>query len=687
MTSPAEPFGSLVFHDRVMGESLSPRVYASLQETIRYGRPLDPALADAVAAAMKAWALKQGVSHYTHWFQPLSGFTAEKHDSFLVTAPDGGVLTEFSGRALTRGEPDASAFPSGGLRATFEARGYTAWDPSSYAFIKDNILCIPTAFCGYNGEALDQKTPLLRSIQTLDKQALRILRLFGDNEIQCVRPWVGAEQEYFLIPEALYRKRPDLIYTGRTLTGAKPPKVQKPENHYFGAMQPQVSAFMQELDRELWKLGILVKTEHKEVAPCQYELAPIHTTANIAADQNQLIMELLQTVAARHGLRCLLCEKPFAWVNGSGKHNNWSLITDTGVNLLSPGKSPWENARFLLFVCAVMEAVDNWQDLLRISTAGAGNDLRLGADEAPPAILSVFLGDELSAILDAVAKGTAYPGTQQTTIALGAQVLPPLPRDATDRNRTAPIAFTGNKFEFRMPGASQSIAEVNTYLNAAVAHTLSQYADRLEDADHFEAALQVLLRETIMTHSRILFSGNCYSEDWIQEARRRGLHDLPDTPEALSHLLDDENVKMLTELGVFSRQELRARRDIRLESYCISLCIAAETHLRMTRRQILPALTEYMSRIAPAAEFPCSYVLSLLARLSELAGQIDAQTTAMEEALAQCRNVPELQNRAFALRDGLLPKMAALRASCDTAETLLPEALWPFPDCGALLFD
>ena len=569
MKTVPEYFGSLVFDDRVMKANLSTSVYRSLKRTIDEGRSLNPDVANAVAEAMKDWAVAHGATHFTHWFQPLTGITAEKHDSFISPAPDGRVIMEFSGKELIKGEPDASSFPSGGLRATFEARGYTAWDPTSYAFIKGNTLCIPTAFCSYGGEALDKKTPLLRSMQALNKQAMRILKLFGNEDVKCVRTSVGPEQEYFLVDKEMYEKRKDLKFTGRTLFGAKPPKGQEMDDHYFGVIKPRVAEYMADLNEELWKLGILAKTEHNEVAPAQHELAPIYSTTNIATDHNQITMEIMQKVAAKHGLVCLLHEKPFAGVNGSGKHNNWSMATDTGVNLLTPGETPYENAQFLLFLCAVIKAVDDYQDLLRLSVATAGNDHRLGANEAPPAVVSIFLGDELTEVLEAIESDKPYSGAEKTVMKLGVHVLPKFFRDTTDRNRTSPFAFTGNKFEFRMLGSANSIACTNIMLNAAVAESLKIYADRLEGADDFETALHDMIKKTIKDHKRIIFNGNGYDDAWIKEAtEKRGLLNLRTTPDALPTLLEKKNVDMLTANKIFSPAEIVSRYDFTLIHYC-----------------------------------------------------------------------------------------------------------------------
>ena len=695
METVSDYFGCLVFDERVMKAKLGSNVYRSLHKTIQRGTKLDPSVADAVAAAMKDWAIANGATHFTHWFQPLTGITAEKHDSFITPAPDGGVIMDFSGKELIRGEPDASSFPSGGLRATFEARGYTAWDPTSYAFIKDKTLCIPTAFCSYGGEALDKKTPLLRSMEALNRQAMRILKLFGNTDVKCVRTSVGPEQEYFLVPKEMYDQRKDLIYTGRTLFGAKPPKGQEMDDHYFGVIKPRVAAFMEDLNKELWKLGILAKTEHNEVAPAQHELAPIYTTTNIATDHNQLTMEIMQKVAASHGLVCLLHEKPFAGVNGSGKHNNWSMATDTGVNLLSPGETPYENAQFLLFLCAVIKAVDDYQDLLRISVATAGNDHRLGANEAPPAVVSIFLGDELTAILDAIESDKPYEGAKKTNMKLGVDVLPRFPKDTTDRNRTSPFAFTGNKFEFRMLGSSNSIACANIMLNAAVAESLKIYADRLEGAEDFETRLHEMIRKTIKDHKRIIFNGNGYNEAWIKEAtEKRGLCNYRTTPDCIPHILDEKNVKMLTGHGVFSMAELRSRCEIQLENYCKTVTIEANTMVDMAKKQILPAVQSYTAELAGgvaakkavAPGVVCSYETGLITKLSALTDQIATQTEALETAVLGLNGAADVQEESVSIRDTILPQMAQLRALADEAETLTAEKYWPFPTYGELLF-
>ena len=687
-------FGSLVFDDRVMKSKLSSKVYNSLKKTIDEGAQLDSNVANAVADAMKEWAVENGATHYTHWFQPLTGITAEKHDSFISPSPDGRVIMDFSGKELIKGEPDASSFPSGGLRATFEARGYTAWDPTSYAFIKGKTLCIPTAFCSYGGEALDKKTPLLRSMEALNKQALRILKLFG-TEAKYVHTSVGPEQEYFLVPKEMFEKRKDLIYTGRTLFGAKPPKGQEMDDHYFGVIKPRVEAYMTELNEELWKLGILAKTQHNEVAPAQHELAPIYTTTNIATDHNQLTMEIMQKVAARHGLVCLLHEKPFAGVNGSGKHNNWSMATDTGANLLSPGETPYENAQFLLFLCAVIKAVDDYQDLLRISVATAGNDHRLGANEAPPAVVSMFLGDELNAVLEAIETDTPYKGAEKTQMKLGALVLPKFNRDTTDRNRTSPFAFTGNKFEFRMLGSSNSIACANIMLNAAVAESLKIYADRLENADDFETALHEMIKKTIKDHKRIIFNGNGYDDEWIKEAtEKRGLLNLRTTPDAIPHLLDKKNVDMLTSHKVFSEAELKSRCEITLENYCKTVTIEANTMSQMAKKEILPAIEEYTAFVASAAgkkkaldaEVSCVYETGTVRKLSLLSGQIFEKCDELDKVLCKLSDSENVEQEGYMIRDELLPKMSELRVACDEAEVITAEKYWPFPTYGELLF-
>ena len=689
-----EMFGDLVFDDRVMRARLSASVYDSLRRTIDENEKLDEKVAEAVAVEMRDWAVEKGATHFTHWFQPLTGVTAEKHDSFITPSPDGGVIMEFSGKELIKGEPDASSFPSGGLRATFEARGYTAWDPTSYAFIKDHTLCIPTAFCSYAGDALDKKTPLLRSMQALNKQAKRILKLFG-TEVKYVRTSVGPEQEYFLVDKEMFEKRPDLVYTGRTLFGAMPPKGQELDDHYFGVIKPRVIAFMEELNEELWKLGILAKTEHNEVAPAQHELAPIFSTTNVATDNNQLTMEIMQKVARKHGLVCLLHEKPFAGVNGSGKHNNWSMATDTGVNLLSPGETPYENAQFLLFLCAVIQAVDDYQDLLRLSVATAGNDHRLGANEAPPAIISIFLGDELSGILDAIKTDSPYQGAEKVIMKLGVHTLPRFSRDTTDRNRTSPFAFTGNKFEFRSLGSSNSIACCNIMLNAAVAESLKQYADRLEGSTDFEKDLHDLIKETIKKHERILFNGNGYGAEWVEEATKvRGLSNLKTTADAMPHLLDKKNMDMLMAHKVFTETELHSRCEIMLENYCKTVNIEGLTMVDMVRKNYLPAIEGYLYSLAKATatmksvsdKVKCNYEVSTIERLSELTDTILEKVEALEAALANLKGMEDIKKTSEAVRDDVLPKMDDLRSYVDEAEMLTSEECWPFPSYGKLLF-
>ena len=687
-------FGSLVFDDRVMKAMLSVDVYNSLKKTIDEGASLNNDVANAVAEAMKEWATQNGATHFTHWFQPLTGVTAEKHDSFISPAPDGGVIMDFSGKELIKGEPDASSFPSGGLRATFEARGYTAWDPTSYAFIKDKTLCIPTAFCSYCGDALDKKTPLLRSMEALNKQALRILKLFKNTDVKSVRPVVGAEQEYFLVDKELYEKRKDLKFTGRTLFGAKPPKGQELDDHYFGVIKSRVAAYMSDLNEELWKVGILAKTQHNEVAPSQHELAPIYTTANIATDHNQLMMEIMQKVATRHGLVCLLHEKPFDGVNGSGKHNNWSLSTNTGVNLLKPGETPYENAQFLLFLCAVIKAVDDYQGLLRAAVATAGNDHRLGADEAPPAVISVFLGDELTAVLDAIENDKPYSAAEKSVMKLGVHVLPKFTRDTTDRNRTSPFAFTGNKFEFRMPGSSDSIACANIMLNAAVSESLKFYADKLEGAKDFEAELHDLIKDTIKEHKRIIFNGNGYDDEWLKEAEKRGLLNLRTTPDALPELVKEKNVKMLTAHKVYSATELDSRYEALLENYCKAVLIEARTMVDMANTDILPSVSAFSKKLGEAyaakksvsPELECKYEKSLVSELSALIDDAACDVKELSDTVAALADVKDYAKKAEIIKDSIIPEMAKLRKACDKAETLTSEKYWPFPTYGKLLF-
>ena len=691
----SEYYGENVFNRKAMQKYLSKETYKALTHAIDNGTPIDREIANHVAAGMRMWALEKGVTHYTHWFQPMTGITAEKHDSFIAPSDNGRIIMEFSGKELIQGEPDASSFPTGGLRATFEARGYTTWDPTSYAFIKDNVLCIPTAFCSYGGEALDKKTPLLRSMEALNRQGLRILRLFGNTDVTAVKTTVGPEQEYFLIDKSIYEKRKDIMYTGRTLFGAQPPKGQELDDHYYGTIKPRVAAFMEELDEELWKLGILAKTEHNEVAPSQHELAPIYTTTNIATDHNQLTMEIMQKVAAKHGLVCLLHEKPFAGVNGSGKHNNWSLATDTGVNLLTPGETPYENAQFLLFLCAVIKAVDDYQDLLRLSVATAGNDHRLGANEAPPAVVSMFLGDELTAVLDAIENDAPYSGSEKTTMKLGVHVLPKFTRDTTDRNRTSPFAFTGNKFEFRMLGSSNSIACANIMLNAAVAESLKIYADRLENADNFEIALHKMIKKTIKDHKKIIFNGNGYDDAWIKEAtEKRGLLNLRTTPDAMPAMLSEKNVKMLTSHRIFSPAELHSRYEILLENYSKTVNIEALTMVDMAKKEILPAVEKYTKSLAgtlaakkaAVAGLPCKYETAAVTKLSELSDSIADATDDLKAEIEKFQAIEDVTEAANDIRDVILGKMDSLRAVCDEAETITAKEFWPFPTYSDLLF-
>lgn len=686
-------FGSMVFDDRVMKAKLSESVYKSLKNTIDKNTPLDISVANAVAAAMKDWAIEKGATHYTHWFQPMTGVTAEKHDSFISPAPDGRVIMDFSGKELVKGEPDASSFPSGGLRATFEARGYTAWDPTSYAFIKDETLYIPTAFCSYTGESLDKKVPLLRSMESLNKQALRILRLFGNTEVQSVRTSVGPEQEYFLVDRDLWKQRKDLIMTGRTLFGAMPPKGQEMDDHYFSSIKPRVTAYMADLDKELWKLGILAKTKHNEVAPAQHELAPIYTTTNIAVDHNQLTMEIMQKVALRHNLVCLLHEKPFEGVNGSGKHNNWSISTNQGENLLSPGETPAENAQFLLFLVAVIKAVDEYQDLLRLSVATAGNDHRLGAHEAPPAVISIFLGDELTSILNAIEEGRAYDGTIKEKMHLGVNVFPKFSKDTTDRNRTSPFAFTGNKFEFRMLGSSNSISCTNINLNAAVAEILKQFADKLENAADFDITLHELIKTTIKTHKRIIFNGNGYDDAWTTEAEKRGLSNLKTTADAMPKICDEKNVDMLTSQGIFTKSEIRSRCDIILENYVKTVNIEAMTMITIIRKEILPAIMKFSADIASGISAKssvsgatCKYEKSLVLILSELIDKIDVETIELENTIEKFKEISEIIPASQFVRDFMLSQMKKLRSLVDKAETITSKEYWPMPTYDQLLF-
>jgi len=693
-TTIPELFGSMVFDDKTMRQCLPKDTYKVLKKTIQEGRSLDLSVANVVASAMKDWATELGATHFTHWFQPMTGITAEKHDSFISPTPDG-IIMEFSGKELIKGEPDASSFPSGGLRATFEARGYTAWDPTSYAFIKDGTLCIPTAFCSYGGEALDKKTPLLRSMEAVSTQALRILRLFGANGVKRVTTTVGPEQEYFLINKEDYEKRPDLQYCGRTLFGAKPPKGQELEDHYFGAIKTRIVSYMQDLDQELWKLGILAKTKHNEVAPSQHELAPIFSTTNIATDHNQLTMEIMKKVAERHGLVCLLHEKPFAGVNGSGKHNNWSISTSDGTNLLEPGTSPHENAQFLLFLCSVIKAVDDYQDLLRISVASAGNDHRLGANEAPPAIVSMFLGDELTAILDSIENGSEYTGQAASEMEIGVDVLPHFPKDTTDRNRTSPFAFTGNKFEFRMVGSSASIAEPNTFLNTIIAESLCQFADILESARDFQSALDKLIKDTIKKYRRIIFNGNNYAEEWVTEAKKRGLLNLTSAVEALPQFVARKNIDVLCKHKVLTETEVRSRYEIYMENYIKTLNIEALTMLEMTRRDIIPAATGYLREIsdtvlaqkAVSASIDCAVQESSIARLSGLLSQLYRNADALDAALVEARKHEEdVEACAKCYHDAVFAAMQELREAADELEVHVSAKHWPYPSYGKLLF-
>ena len=694
MTTVPELFASMVFDDRAMKARLPAEIYRSLQQTVEEGKRLNPTVADGVALAMRDWAVSLGATHFTHWFQPMTGITAEKHDSFISPSPDGGVIMEFSGKELIKGEPDASSFPSGGLRATFEARGYTAWDPTSYAFIKGKTLCIPTAFCSYGGEALDKKTPLLRSMEALNREGMRIVKLFGNDDVTSIKTTVGPEQEYFLIDKCVYQKRKDIIYTGRTLFGAKPPKGQELEDHYFGTIKPRVSAFMKELDEELWKLGVMAKTEHNEVAPAQHELAPIYTTTNIAADHNQLTMEIMQKVAKKNDMVCLLHEKPFAGVNGSGKHNNWSIITNTGVNLLEPGETPYENAQFLLFLCAVIQAVDDYQDMLRISVTSAGNDHRLGANEAPPAVVSMFLGTELESILTAIENDDPYGSREKELIKVGVHVLPKFPKDTTDRNRTSPFAFTGNKFEFRMLGSSASISGANVVINTAVAESLRQYADVLESADDFESALHSLIRKVIREHKRIIFNGNGYDEAWIAEAEKRGLLNLKSTPDCVPYYLAPKNVELFTRHKVYSEPELHARYEIKLDNYCKVLHIEALTMLDMVWKDILPAVSAYSKSLADTAlakkslsdSIDCRFETELAGKISALTAVAVTKTKVLEYAVMDVKNISDSLELAIYYKDVVFAAMNELRIVVDELETHTAASFWPYPSYGDLLF-
>ena len=688
-----EIFASNVFNDSVMLERLPKDTYKALKSAIKEGTGIDSSIADTVASAMKDWAIEKGATHYTHWFQPLTGITAEKHDSFISPTEDGGIIMEFSGKELIKGEPDASSFPSGGLRATFEARGYTAWDPSSYAFVKDDTLCIPTAFCSYCGEALDQKTPLLRSMDAINKQALRIAKIFGLENVKRVNTTVGPEQEYFLVDKKMYDKRPDLIYCGRTLIGAMPPKGQEMDDHYFGVLKPRVAAFMRDLDNELWKLGVLAKTEHNEVAPAQHELAPIFTTTNIAADHNQLTMEIMQKVAKKHHMVCLLHEKPFAGVNGSGKHNNWSLTTDTGVNLLNPGDTPYENAQFLTFLCAVIKAVDEYQDMLRVSVASAGNDHRLGANEAPPAVVSMFLGTELTDVLKAIEKDEPYGSKEKEILKIGVHTLPKFPKDSTDRNRTSPFAFTGNKFEFRMLGSSSSVSCTNVVLNTAVAEELKQFADELEGAANFEEALHELIKKTVTDHKRIIFNGNGYDDAWIAEAEKRGLLNLRSTPECLPYSLHEKNMKLFISHKVYSETEMRARYEILSENYCKIINIEALTMIDMAKKDILPAVSKYSHELsdtviakAACGDIESGYEKELLAKVSKLNTAAYKKTEKLEQAVLKAKEISETQELSMYYKDAVFAAMSELRITVDELETMVPADIWPYPSYGDMLF-
>lgn len=686
-----EIFGSLVFNQTVMKETLPPETYKALKHTMDDGTPLNLETANQIADAMKNWAISKGATHYSHWFQPLTGITAEKHDSFLTPADEGKIIMNFSGKELVKGEPDASSFPSGGKRSTFEARGYTVWDPTSYPFVKDHTLCIPTAFCSYNGEALDKKTPLLRSMESLNEQSLRILKLFG-NEAKHVTTTMGPEQEYFLVDEKLYQKRKDLKMCGRTLFGARPVKGQEMDDQYFAAIKPRVIEYMEDLNNELWKLGIYAKTEHNEAAPAQHEMAPIFTTSNLAADQNQLTMEIMKKVARRHGLICLLQEKPFEGVNGSGKHNNWSIATDQGENLFAPGKTPRDNAQFLLFLTAVIKAVDDNQDLLRYSVASAGNDHRLGANEAPPAIMSIYVGDELDAILKAIKDGTAYDNRAGSKLDIGADVLPAIPKDSTDRNRTSPFAFTGNRFEFRSVGSALSISGPNTILNAILADSLREYADELEKSKNFDADLQNLIKREITAHWRILFNGNGYGKEWIAEAEKRGLKNYRTTPKAIEHYLDKKNIDLFTRLGIYTPEEMKSHYDIKLEKYCQVLNIEVGTMLEMVHKDIMPAAFKYMNVLADT-EFKmqrvfnlCDAGLKLMEKLNNLVNELNNKSDQLAAKHEETNKIADLMQKAHAYAKVVIPAMQEVRAVADQIEPLLGEEYKPFPSYEDLLY-
>ncbi len=694
MTNIQEIFGCQVFNETVMQSRLPKDTYRSLIKTIKDGKTLDIDTANVIANAMKDWAIEKGATHFTHWFQPMTDVTAEKHDSFITPVSGGKVMLEFSGKTLVRGEPDASSLPNGGLRSTFEARGYTAWDPTSFAFIKDDTLCIPTAFCSYGGESLDKKTPLLRSMEAVDKQALRVLRLFGETQVTRVTTTVGAEQEYFLIDKEVYNKRPDLKLCNRTLFGCRSAKGQELDDHYFGKIKPRVSAYMKELDEELWKLGILSKTKHNETAPAQHELAPIFTSANVATDHNQLIMEMMKTVADRHGMVCILHEKPFEGINGSGKHNNWAICEDNKINLLNPGDSPSQNTRFLLFITAVIKAVDDYQELLRASVATAGNDRRLGAGEAPPSVISIFLGDELTAIFEALEKGELYKERKPSDLEIGARVLPKLPQDTTDRNRTSPFAFTGNKFEFRMLGSSASIADTNTILNTAIAESLRVFADELENSTDFDTDVLELIKKTIKKHDRIIFNGNNYAEEWHKEAKKRGLPALNTTADALSYITDKKAVKLFTEHKVFTESELVSRRDVKLNTYSKTLKIEALTMLEMTKRDILPAVINFKGKVASevlalsaiGTEMDCSVEKTLLARVSKLSMKLGRALKTLDQLTEKSDGFATNQAEADYYRDKMIPAMDTLRAIVDELETIVAREDWPYPSYTEMLY-
>ncbi|WP_289183130.1 glutamine synthetase III [uncultured Dubosiella sp.] len=694
MDKVTEMYGTNVFNEQTMRQRLPKETFKELEKTIQDGKPLNIKIANAVAHAMKVWAIEKGATHFTHWFQPMTGVTAEKHDSFINPQDDGTVIMEFSGKELIKGEPDASSFPNGGLRATFEARGYTAWDPTSYAFIKNGVLCIPTAFCSYTGFALDKKTPLLRSMEAISRQALRVLKLFGNEDVRSVKTTLGPEQEYFLVDKQYFEQRKDLIYTGRTLFGAPAPKNQEMEDHYFGTIKSRVQKFMNELNEELWKLGISAKTEHNEVAPAQHELAPVFSTTNIAVDHNQLTMEIIQRVAKKHDLVALLHEKPFDGINGSGKHNNWSISTDTGVNLLEPGDTPYENAQFLLFLTAIIKAVDEHQDLLRLAVATAGNDHRLGANEAPPAIISIFLGDELTAVLESIENDTTYDGVGKELMKIGADVLPKFTKDTTDRNRTSPFAFTGNKFEFRMPGSALSVAQPNIMLNTVIADVLCDFANELENADDFESALHALIQRTLKQHKRIVFNGNGYDDAWVEEAKRRGLLNLKTTVDALPYSILPENIALFERQGVLRRDEIVSRYEIMMEEYTKVLNIEALTMIDMAKKQILPAIVRFEKELADTIvlkravleTLPSSYETGTLEAISTAMEQAFAALKALEVKVAELHQIDDFELAAAFVRDVIIPAMDSLRAPCDQLEMLTDTELWPFPTYGKLLF-